>query len=106
VRNDTLELKELQSRIEGSVTRSTDADYESARRAIVWNQVIPDRRPRLIVHAANENDVIEAVKFARISQLKIAVRGGGHNWVGFSLRDDSLLIDLGQLNKASIDRDA
>jgi FAD/FMN-containing dehydrogenase len=35
--------------------------------------------------------------------MKVAVRGGGHNWVGFSLCDESLLIDLGRLDQVSID---
>jgi FAD/FMN-containing dehydrogenase len=48
--------------------------------------------------------VIAAGEFARIHGLKVAVRGGGHNWVGFSLRDHSLLIDPGGLDRiASID---
>jgi len=98
--------KELQFRIEGKVTSSSDNDYESLRRAMVWNQLAPDRRPRLIVQVAGENDVVEAVRFARANQMRVAVRGGGHSWVGFSLRDDSLLIDLGGLNRASIDRAA
>jgi FAD/FMN-containing dehydrogenase len=98
--------KELQFRIEGTVTSSTDSNYESLRRAMVWNQLAPDRRPRHIVQVASENDVVEAVRFARANQMRVAVRGGGHSWVGFSLRDDSLLIDLGRLNKASIEREA
>lgn len=98
--------KELQSRIEGTVTSSTDTHYESLRRAMVWNQLAPDRRPRNIVQVASENDVVETIRFARANQTKVAVRGGGHSWVGFSLRDDSLLIDLARLNKASIDREA
>ncbi len=73
---------------------------------MVWNQLVPQRRPRIIVQAANENAVVEAVRFARSNGMKVAVRGGGHNWVGFSLRDDSLLIDLGRLKNVSIDREA
>jgi FAD/FMN-containing dehydrogenase len=47
------------------------------------------------------------VDFARAHRLKVAVRGGGHNWVGFSLRDHSLLIDLGELKRViSIDAKA
>src|SRR5688500_20392354 len=38
--------------------------------------------------------------------MKIAVRGGGHSWVGFSLRHGSLLIDLGRLKHVSIDQEA
>jgi FAD/FMN-containing dehydrogenase len=58
------------------------------------------------LHARNKNDVVEAVRFARVNRLKIAVRGGGHSWVGFPHRDDSLLIDLGRLNQISMDRKA
>lgn len=94
---------ELQNRIQGRVIFSTDAAYPQARRDVVWPQNTPGRYPRMIVQAASQNDVVQAVKFARAAGMKIAVRGGGHNWFGFSLRDDSLLIDLGQLNKASID---
>jgi FAD/FMN-containing dehydrogenase len=70
---------------------------------MIWNQFVPDRRPRIILRAENETDVIEAMRFARENRIKVAVRGGGHNWVGFSLRNDSLLIDLGRLNRVAID---
>jgi len=101
-----MEVKELQSRIEGEVTTATDAKYENLRREIIWNQLTPARYPQLIVHVATEQDVVEAVRFARTHGMKIAVRGGGHSWVGFSLRDESLLIDLGRLKQFSIDHEA
>ena len=83
----------------------TDANFEHLRHEMIWNLLAPDRRPRLIVQAANENDVAQAIKFARANRMKVAVRGGGHSWVGFSFRDDSLLIDLGRLSGVSIDRE-
>jgi FAD/FMN-containing dehydrogenase len=101
-----VEAKELQSRIEGKVTTATDPGYEHLRREIIWNQLTPARYPQLVVQVATEQDVVEAVRFARTQRMKIAVRGGGHSWVGFSLRDGSLLIDLGRLKRVSIDRKA
>ncbi len=101
-----MEVKELQSRIEGKVTTATDAGYEDLRREIIWNQLTPVRYPQLIVQVATEQDVVEAVRFARSHRVKIAVRGGGHSWVGFPLRDGGLLIDLGRLNRVSIDHEA
>ena len=71
---------------------------------MVWNQLVPQRRPRMIVQVANENAVIEAVRFARANGMKVAIRGGGHSWIGLSLRDDSLLIDLGRLKNLAVDR--
>jgi FAD/FMN-containing dehydrogenase len=101
-----MEVKELQSRIEGRVTTTTDTSYENLRRELIWNQLTPARYPRLIVQVATEQDVVETVRFARATGMKIAVRGGGHSWVGFALRDDSLLLDLGQLTQVAIDRTA
>jgi FAD/FMN-containing dehydrogenase len=101
-----MEVKELQSRIEGTVTTATDAGYEHLRREMIWNQLTPARYPRLVVRVTTEHDVVEAVRFARANGMKIAVRGGGHSWVGFPLRDGSLLIDLGRLNQVSIDPQA
>ena len=101
-----MEVKALQSCIEGRVTTATDAGYENLRRELVWNQLTPARYPQLIVQVATEHDVVEAVRFARANRLKIAVRGGGHSWVGFALRDDSLLLDLGRLTQVSIDHAA
>ena len=100
-----MEVKELQSRIEGTVTTSGGTGYEDRRRELIWNGFKPARYPELIVHAANEDDVVEAIRFVRAQRMKIAVRGGGHSWCGFSLRDGSLLIDLGRLNQVSIDRE-
>src|SRR6266436_6594505 len=101
-----MEPKELHNLIQGSVIISTDAAYFQRRRDVVWPQNTPGRYPRLIVQTESQNDVVQAVKFARATGMMVAVRGGGHNWVGFSLRDDSLLIDLSHLNKAWIDRKA
>jgi FAD/FMN-containing dehydrogenase len=101
-----VDLKELRSRVTGAITTSADSHYERLRRSMVWNQLVPERRPSIIVQVANENAVVEAVRFARANQMKVAVRGGGHSWIGLSLSDNSLLIDLGRLKNVSIDRDA
>jgi FAD/FMN-containing dehydrogenase len=101
-----VDLKELRSRVTGAITTSQDSHYERLRRSMVWNQLVPDRRPRIIIQVANENAVVEAIKFAQSTGMRVAVRGGGHNWVGFSLCDDSLLLDLGRLKNVSIDRAA
>jgi FAD/FMN-containing dehydrogenase len=98
-----MDVKALQSRIEGKVTVATDAGYEDLRRSLIWNQLTPMRYPQVVVQVANEEDVVEAVRFARRQNMNIAVRGGGHSWVGFPLCNGSLLIDLGRLNRIAID---
>lgn len=101
-----MDVRLLQNHIEAKVTTSFDAGYEHLRRAMVWNQFTPPRQPRMIVQVTTESDVVETIGFARANGIKIAVRGGGHSWVGFPLRDESLLIDLGRLNHAAIDPQA
>ncbi len=98
-----MDVNALQSRIEGKVTVATDVGYEQLRRSLIWNQLTPMRYPQVVVQVANEHDVVEAVRFARLQNMNIAVRGGGHSWVGFPLCNGSLLIDLGRLNQISID---
>lgn len=88
----------LAAKTQGNVIAAGDPRYERLRHDLVWNEVVPPRYPKLICQAAGEHDVIAAVDFARGHGLKVAIRGGGHSWVGFSLRDDSLLIDLARLD--------
>src|SRR5262245_45837451 len=68
--------------IQGTVIARPDDAYEPARRALAWNQLTPERRPDLLVGAANVADVIAAVDFARRHRLRITVRSGGHAWWG------------------------
>ncbi|GJL60982.1 MAG: oxidoreductase [Nitrospirales bacterium] len=98
-----MNVQTLKSRIEGKVTTASDAGYEDLRRSLIWNQLTPMRYPQVVVQVASEQDVIEAVRFARTQNMTIAVRGGGHSWVGFPLCNGSLLIDLGRLKRISID---
>ncbi len=89
--------------IEGTVAAPGDEAYERLRAGRNWNALVPDRYPRLIVAARNARDVCEAVRYARREKLNVAVRSGGHNWVGVSLRDDTLLLDLRALDTFRVD---
>lgn len=84
----------------GQLIRPGDAHYEQAR--AVWNGMI-DRRPALIARCADTTDVVRAVQFARTHDLRVAVRGGGHNVAGLAIWDDSLVIDLSQMRDVQVD---
>jgi len=46
-----------------------------------------EMNPRLIVFPDNDDDIIEAIKYARQCRCAIAIRSGGHNYVGASSTD-------------------
>jgi FAD/FMN-containing dehydrogenase len=86
----------------GQVVWRGEPDYEAIRRHMVWNQRVPDRFPDAIAVVGSDQDVVDAVRLARARGLRVAVRSGGHNWVGSSLRDSGLLIDLEHLNGVQV----
>jgi FAD/FMN-containing dehydrogenase len=98
----TVAWDELQRSVAGKVVPREDAAYEAKRLAAVWNALKPARRPAAIVQVASVADVQACVRFAKQSGLKVAVRGGGHNWNGAPLREGGLLLDLSRLNEVSI----
>jgi FAD/FMN-containing dehydrogenase len=86
--------RNLSAKLRGSIIAPGDDEYEVARR--VYNGMI-DRRPDAIVRCADVADVVQAVNFARIEGVPVAVRGGGHNGAGLGVCDRGLVIDLSSM---------
>jgi len=93
-------IKELGQSMNGPVILSGHSDYDGAR--TIWNGM-HDKRPAMIARCMNNQDVSNAVTFARERNLLVAVRGGGHSWPGKSSCDDGLMIDLSALTNVEID---
>ncbi|MDR2838160.1 MAG: FAD-binding oxidoreductase [Azonexus sp.] len=89
----------------GKIVRRGEKGYEIWRQSMVWHLSKPKRYPDVIVQARSTEDVIHAVQYAAANGLKVAVRSGGHNSNGPSLRDGGLLIDLSALEEIRIDSD-
>ena len=90
----------LRSALAGEVSFPGDAGYESA--TSIWNGAIT-RRPAVVASCANSADVAAALAFARREGLEVSVRGGGHNYAGFALCQDGLMIDLTPLKSIAVD---
>ena len=93
-------------RISGMIIRRGDSNYELWRSSMVWYIFKPDRYPDMIIRADSEQDVIEAVNYAREQGLKVATRATGHNPARGSLRNGGMLLDMSRLREVSLDADA
>src|ERR1700682_5253744 len=86
--------------LRGRLLRPDDDDYDAVRR--VWNGMV-DKRPALIAQCAASAAVVDVVRCARARELRVSVRGGGHNIAGKSVCEGGLMIDLSRMNRVSVD---
>lgn len=91
---------ELRDLVRGDVIVPDDAEFEEARK--VHNGMI-DKRPAIIVRAANAGDAMTTVNFARDNSLDLSVRGGGHSGPGFGTNDGGVVLDFSRMNGVRID---
>jgi len=63
-----------------------------------WVGAWTSQQSAYAVAAANTQDVIEAVNFAREHHLRLVIKGGGHSYQGTSQAPDSLLIWTRSMN--------
>jgi FAD/FMN-containing dehydrogenase len=80
--------------------------YEAARRETVWNSLVPQRFPEVIVQACDTDDVVAAIRYARAQGHQVGVRSGGHSWNASHLRDGGMLLDVSRLGHCRVDADA
>ncbi|GJJ09902.1 hypothetical protein Clacol_004126 [Clathrus columnatus] len=85
----------------GEIVEPSSPEYSEAIARWAKNA---ERNARYVLFPKDEQDVSEAVKFARANNLPLAVKGGGHNPSGASSIDDGVSIDLNRhFNTARID---
>lgn len=96
-------IPDLRSAIRGTVIGPEDAGYDAARTVFMGGF---DRRPAVIVQAADASDVARVISLARDTGLELAVRSGGHSGAGHCTTDGGLVLDLRDMKAISIDADA
>jgi FAD/FMN-containing dehydrogenase len=84
----------LGGRLSGQLLRPADAGFEDAATGRIFNARRPSRRPAAVLRPGDVADVAAGVRLAAAEGLGVAVRAGGHSWAAWSLREDTLLIDL------------
>ena len=90
--------------IKGRIINRGDSNYNLWRGAMIWYKFKPKRYPDIIIQAQSEQDVIDAVNYARTNGLKISVRSAGHNPAKAVLREGGMLLDISPLQKVEVDK--
>jgi FAD/FMN-containing dehydrogenase len=92
--------QELKRSFSGEVLTAADPGYDKAR--TIWNAMV-DRRPAIIARCASTDDVVASVNVARLHDLQVSVRCGGHGVTGKALVDGGLAIDLTRMRRVDVD---
>ncbi|HEX2125128.1 MAG TPA: FAD-dependent oxidoreductase [Thermoleophilaceae bacterium] len=86
--------------LKGRVIGPDHPEYDEARTVFYGGF---DRRPELIVRAADAADVARVIALARESGLALAVRSGGHSLAGHGVANGGLVLDLSEMKALDID---
>jgi FAD/FMN-containing dehydrogenase len=86
------------------VYKRADPGYEELRRSLVWQAIKPPRYPDRIVEVASVADVVSTIASAKADRRRISIVSCGHNYAGNGIRDDVVLLHLGNLQEAAVDK--
>src|SRR5258705_6833880 len=92
-------LRQLEEQRPGRTSRPGDDGYVAA--TAIWAKPV-GAMSRAVVHCETAQDIQAAIQAARMCDLALSVRGGGHDWAGRALCD-GLVIDLRAMNHVSVD---
>src|SRR5688500_6814030 len=91
---------DLAAKIDGRVATSDDPDWDAIRQ--VFN-VTTDVNPEAMVLPANAADVATAVRYAADNSVRVAPQATGHNAAAHGSFEDTLRLDVRELQEISID---
>lgn len=90
----------LRADFKGRIIGHGDPGYDIARTVFPGNI---DRKPAVIIRAADASDVSRAIALARETGLLLAVRSGGHSPAGYGVVNDGIVLDLRDMKIIDID---
>ncbi len=95
-----ISILQLRAALNGRVIAPDEAGYDEARTVFYGGF---DRRPAVIVRAADEADVSHVVSLAQENDIELAVRSGGHSLAGHGVSDGGIVLDLSDMRALHID---
>ena len=97
---ERISIPQLRATLKGRVIAPEDTGYDEAR-TIFYGGF--DRRPAVIVRAADATDVSRVVSLARETGLELAIRSGGHSLAGHGVSHGGIVLDLAEMKELQID---
>lgn len=97
-------LTALARSLSGDLVTPRDEGYDRSRR--MFNARFDGVRPSAIAYPEGPADIAECLSFARIHDVRVAVRSGGHSYAGWSTGEARIVIDLARLPSVFVDGDA
>jgi FAD/FMN-containing dehydrogenase len=95
-----LSMPQIADEIKGRLIAPDDPGYDRARTVFA---ATVDRRPALIVRAADAADVARVVAIAHETGMELAVRSGGHSPAGHGVSEGGIVLDLRDMQGLEID---
>lgn len=87
------------SKLSGTVITKDSPNYEEC--CLAWNRAI-NKHPLVIVYCQNNEDVINAINWAKEYKVPFRIRSGTHHYEGYSTGDNVLVIDVSQMNEIQL----
>lgn len=90
-------ISRFKSRIQGTVILPIDSGYATSR--LIFNTRF-NPYPVVIVRAINESDIARTIEFSRANNIALALRSGGHSYIGAS-GGSGIVLDLSLMNQVT-----
>ena len=97
-----LDWHELARALDGDLVLPSDRRYATARR--LFDPRFDRVRPAAVAMCRTVADVQRSIAFARRHSVRLAARGGGHSYAGYSTCP-GLVVDVTGLDRVRVDRD-
>ncbi|KAF1846587.1 FAD-binding domain-containing protein [Cucurbitaria berberidis CBS 394.84] len=89
--------QDLLAKLSPNASVTTDLSF-----APRWSDYHSPRGSKYVVLVAEEQDVVETVKFANENDLNFFAQAGGHGWTSFDWGKNDIIINLRGLNQAVV----
>lgn len=90
----------LDRAVTGPVYRPGSTGYSTSK--LIFNTRYDGATPLAVVRAASQSDMQQTLAFARRYGLKVAVRAGGHSYIGASAASGTIVLDLRGYSSAPV----